>query len=77
MTAISERGKAAALAALHDRRATYATVKPVDNASLPAGAPMYFRCVGCGAPIVVPEGYLSKPADCAECAALVDLGWME
>lgn len=73
----TERGRVAALAALAERRATYASHVIPRNEDLPAGSPMYFRCIGCGAPIVVPEGYLTKPDTCIECGALVALGWME
>jgi len=73
----TERGKAFALAALADRRAMFANSVVIDNASLPAGAPMIFRCIGCGGPIFVPESYLTKPSTCSECGALIALGWME
>ena len=39
-------GRSAAVAALNERREN----KPnkIDNASLPAGAPMYYYCISCG-----------------------------
>lgn len=74
---MTERGKAAALQALADRRALYKDQKLPDNASLPAGSPMYYRCIGCGAPIVMHEGWTRKPDTCPECTALGALGWME
>lgn len=74
---LTAQGKAVALAGLYDRRAKYAGRKLVDNASLPAGSPMYFACIGCGATIEVHEAWLTKPDTCIECEALVKLGWME
>ncbi len=73
----TERGKEYALAALYDRRANKPT--RVDNASLPAGAPMYFYCILCGhQAAVLPEDYLTPPPKlCGECAALKELGWIE
>lgn len=77
MSPLTEQGKAPALEALSQRRARFKDAKLPDNASLPAGSPMFFRCIGCGSPIVVSEGYISKPDTCEECAALVKLGWLE
>lgn len=37
------------------------------NEDLPAGWPMWFACVGCGEPIVVPECYVLKPQRCERC----------
>lgn len=74
---LTAQGKAVALAGLAERRAKYRDFKLPSNASLYAGSPMYFRCIGCGAPICVPENYLTKPDTCPECDALVKLGWME
>lgn len=73
----TRHGKTFALAKLAERRAIYKDAKPFDNASLPAGAPMFYRCIGCGAQIVMHEGWISKPDTCVECEALVRLGWME
>lgn len=77
MSVLTEQGKAVALAGLADRRAMFARSEIVDNASLPAGSPMVFRCIGCGGPIFVPELWLSKPDCCIECEALRRLGWLE
>lgn len=73
----TENGKAFALDALMRRRATHRARPTLDNARLPAGAPMFYRCIGCGADIVVPEAWLTKPDCCRECEALIALGWME
>lgn len=74
---LTQQGKAAALAGLADRRARHRNEKPVDNASLPAGSPMFYQCIGCGAPIVMHEGWITKPDCCVECEALRRLGWLE
>lgn len=71
----TELGKAHALAALAERRANRPTLPR--NEDFPAGSPMYFACIGCGAAIVVHEGWTAKPDLCPECAALAALGWME
>lgn len=71
------RGKPHALALLMRRRAVNARRPIVRNQDLPAGAPMYFRCLGCGDDIVVSENWLTKPDLCVECAALHKLGWLE
>ncbi len=46
----------------------------VNNASLPAGSPMYYYCKFCGDPTeVLPEGHWSKPkTTCDPCQKLVD-----
>lgn len=71
------KGRVAALKALEQRRAN----KPekVNNASLPAGSPMYFYCISCDwEAAVLPEGYVSRPPKlCAECKAMSELGWLE
>ncbi len=69
-------GKEAALAALADRRAN--KPKKIDNASLPAGASMYYYCVACGHTAdVLPESHRFGPKKlCGECQALKDLGWL-
>lgn len=74
---ITTQGKEAALAALADRRAKQPN--QVDNAALPAGAPMYFYCKSCGhLSDRLPESYTSVPRKlCVECEALKDLGWLE
>jgi hypothetical protein len=52
--------------------------KQVNNASLPAGSPMYFYCKHCGVhTATLPEDYLSTPKRvCDECQALVNEGAM-
>lgn len=74
---LTTQGKQAALVALAERRANQPD--PIDNASLVAGAPMYFYCISCGhLAEVLPESYVSKPRKlCVECQALKDLGWLE
>lgn len=47
---------------------------PVDNATLPAGSPLYFRCDACHCDIIVQEGYLTRPKLCYDCRDLKDLG---
>jgi hypothetical protein len=77
MIPATERGRAAAVAALQQRREANRGKPRLDNASLPAGSPMTYYCIGCGADIVVPENWLYKPSLCTECTALDELGWME
>jgi len=74
---LTERGRTAALEGLAERRAVNRDRPRIDNASLPAGAPMVYYCIGCGADIVVPEDWLTKPDCCPQCAAMVKLGWLE
>lgn len=39
-----------------------------DNASLPAGSPMYYYCERCGAEMVLPELHVEPaPKLCADC----------
>lgn len=71
------QGKKVALAALAKRRKANKTRKRINNSSLYAGSPMHFDCDGCGADIVVPESYTSRPSLCPECQALKRLGWLE
>jgi hypothetical protein len=71
------QGKEFALKALAERREASKNLPYIDNASLPAGSPMYFKCIGCGARLVVGEGYITRPKFCVECSALVAIGWME
>ncbi|HKB36838.1 MAG TPA: hypothetical protein VKD72_10305 [Gemmataceae bacterium] len=47
---------------------------PVDNASLQAGSPCYFRCPSCYGDIIVTETYLTKPKLCYDCLELVSRG---
>ena len=72
------RGREHALAALKDRREN--APEQIDNASLPAGSPMYYYCKACGhIAETKPEGWFVNPPRklCAECQALKDLGWLE
>lgn len=67
----------AALAKLAERKANAPV--PIDNASLPAGAPMYYYCRGCGALTAIkPETWVDNPPPkyCAECRPLVEAGWL-
>ena len=41
--------------------------EPLRNDELPAGSPMWFRCIECRSLIVVPEMYLLKPRLCPDC----------
>jgi hypothetical protein len=70
-------GKESALAALKQRRANQPS--QINNASLPAGSPMYFYCISCGhLSDQLPESYTCTPKKlCEECQALKDLGWLE
>jgi len=74
---LTEQGRAVALEGLQRRRAANRDKQRIDNASLPAGSPMVYYCLGCGHDIWVSEGWLHKPSLCEECSALVELGWME
>jgi len=76
MTA-TQQGRPAAQKALELRRAANRMKPPFDNASLPAGSPMVYACIGCGADIWVPEGWITKPDLCGECDAMHRLGWLE
>lgn len=76
MRTATEQGRRAALEALAQRRAEYAGHKLPRNEDLPAGSPMVFRCIGCGAAIWVSENYICKPDLCSECDALRRLGWL-
>lgn len=73
----TEQGKEHALAELKKRREN----KPeqVNNASLPAGSPMYFYCKSCGhLADTKPESYFTPVKQlCGECRALKDCGWLE
>lgn len=73
------KGREFALQALAKRREENSKVEKIDNGSLPAGASMYFYCIGCGGVAdVLPENYVSTPKKlCNECQALQDLGWLE
>jgi len=62
---------------LRERRAN--PPKQIDNASLPAGAPMYYYCISCGhLADKKPEVWILPPKRlCDECQELKDLGWLE
>ena len=77
MPVATTQGKVAALTALRMRRKENETRERVNNVSLPAGSSMHYDCIGCGADIVVPERWITKPDLCPECRALKDLGWLE
>lgn len=76
MPLATTQGRAAALDALKLRRALPPLAADA-NSLLPAGAPMAYSCRTCHAVIVVPEDWIVRPYYCAECQALIDLGWME
>jgi hypothetical protein len=77
MTHTTTLGKRASLTALKLRRATQP--QQIDNASLPAGAPMYFYCKSCGhLADTKPELYTDPVKQlCGECQAMKDCGWLE
>jgi hypothetical protein len=71
-----EQQRALALAALADRRAN--APQRIDNASLPAGSPMYYYCHVCGhLTAELPENWYDTPPPelCDPCQELVDRGW--
>lgn len=74
----TQKGKVEALKALAERRKKYESSdwqkKTLDA---PAGAPMWFGCKACNAPITVSENYLTRPYLCSECDALKELNWLE
>jgi len=74
---LTEQGRGVALDGLRRRRSEYRNYQSPKNESLPAGSPMFYRCLGCGMPIVMPELWVSKPDLCDECTALSKLGWLE
>ena len=56
-----------------EERRTANVGKQVDNATLPAGAPMYYYCYSCGAQTAVkPEDWVDDPPPryCNECLTL-------
>jgi len=68
--------KQAALKALDARKKANKNKKRIDNASLPAGSPMYFYCRECGDESdVLPESYIGTPKRyCRPCQDLKDSG---
>lgn len=77
MTQTTGLSKAESLEELARRRIVNKVRPHVNNSSLPAGSPMFYRCIGCGEDIVVPETWITKPDCCDECQRLIKLGWME
>lgn len=77
MTLATVHGRDAALQALEERRANQP--EQINNASLPAGSPMYYYCISCGHHAdTLPEAHASTPQTlCDECQALQNLGWLE
>lgn len=75
MATATQAGKENAVTALKARRIANEDRKRIDNSSLPAGSPMYYDCISCGAVITVPESWLSRPEVCEECMAMKRMGW--
>lgn len=78
MTPATTQGREAAMQALDDRRANQP--EKIDNASLPAGSPMYYYCKSCGhLADTKPENWFvgSVKKLCDECQAMKDCGWLE
>lgn len=73
----TEKGKAHAMEKLQERRDN--APKKINNASLPAGAPMIFYCISCGhVSDRLPESYICRPKKiCDECSSMKELGWLE
>jgi len=70
-------GREVAVAALNARRVANKDRVRTNDGLLPAGSPMHFDCLTCGAEISVPEDYINRPKLCRECGALKELGWLE
>lgn len=67
-----------ALRAVAERKTRNAPLM-IENASLPAGSPMYYYCHGCSALVAVKpeEWYLDPPPKhCPECLPLAQRGWL-
>lgn len=79
MSFVTMQGKAFAMEILRRRRVENAAKPRIDDSRLPAGSPMHFYCISCGAPSdVLPENYVAPPKRlCGECQDLKDLGWLE
>lgn len=77
MSPATTQGRDVALAALAARRVASRGRPRTNNASLPAGAPIYLPCVACGTEVAHPEDYLVPRRLCAECEALQVCGWLE
>ena len=61
------------------RRIASAESKPIQNANLVVGSPMFFYCKDCGILIErLPEDYLFSPYQrCSQCQGLNDENWLE
>jgi hypothetical protein len=73
----SNLDKKAKLEALRQRK-NNRPVK-IDNASLPAGSPMYYYCTSCGhLADTMPENWFITPPRslCTKCQELKDQGWL-
>ena len=66
-----------ALGALARRKQQMKLIPIPDNGDLPAGMPMVFRCIECGAPIWVDEAYVDRQDHCGECLFMIDQGWLK
>jgi hypothetical protein len=75
----TQQGKPYALQKLAERRENAKHRTKLDNATLPAGSPMYFYCIACGLLAdTKPESYNTPPKKlCDECQALKEVGWLE
>ena len=67
-----------AIAQFHKRKKANEKVKRIDNASLPAGAPMTYYCAYCRDHTeTLPESHMSRPKTvCDPCQVLVNHGMM-
>lgn len=78
MTLVNINNREEAEKALAERKAN--APEQVNNASLPAGSPMYYYCRMCGHQTAVkPEGWFDSPPPkyCEFCTALREAGWVE
>jgi hypothetical protein len=64
------------LEAFEERKKNNPSEKQRNNASLPAGSPMFFYCKHCGCETdVLPESYIGRPkVRCDACADLIQRG---
>lgn len=76
-TASEEFRRGLALGALARRKAVMKLIPIPRNEDLPAGDPMVFRCIECGAPIFVDEEYVERQQHCGECLFMIQQGWLE
>jgi len=68
--------KTVALIAFAHRRELHRNATPIDNSQLHAGSPMFFTCEACFGPVIVAEGFLTRPPLCYDCRDLDDHGWL-